>query len=239
MGWHHTVPRTFWMYSFKHQRVIRMCDPSFRQHLFPFAGPSCLVNKQFLTDAHVIDMHCTDTQTLYSEFTDEEEQAMVQDIQRERNEDSRSSLSAVSGETVSGESVMGQSASGESSEQRSVTRSQAQSHPAQPSAPPPAQSTILPQRDLQQPSTLEFEASSNPRQNHRKPGLMDSVCQCQSQPKSQSSLTCISMQLAPEWQSDNLYEGDNVRFQREPITMVARELKSHKGACDRQNTSTR
>eukprot|EP00961_Rhodomonas_salina_P288336 3896416-Rhodomonas_salina.1 len=42
MGWHDTAPLTFWMYCFKHQKVIRMCDPSFRQHLYPFADPACL-----------------------------------------------------------------------------------------------------------------------------------------------------------------------------------------------------
>eukprot|EP00961_Rhodomonas_salina_P273602 3696943-Rhodomonas_salina.1 len=78
MGWHDTAPKTFWMYSFrvKHQLVIRMCDPSLRQHLFPFTDPSCLVNSQYLTDKQVVDMHHADSQTL--EFTDEEEQALVQ-----------------------------------------------------------------------------------------------------------------------------------------------------------------
>eukprot|EP00961_Rhodomonas_salina_P015286 205232-Rhodomonas_salina.1 len=47
------------------------------------------------------------------------------------------------------------------------------------------------------------------------------------------------MELAPEWQSDDLYEGDNACFPRETITMVAREWKSHKGLRDRRNTSTR
>eukprot|EP00961_Rhodomonas_salina_P105990 1427411-Rhodomonas_salina.2 len=46
------------------------------------------------------------------------------------------------------------------------------------------------------------------------------------------------MELAPEWQSDDLYEGDNARFPRKTITMVAREWKSHKGVRDRRNTST-
>eukprot|EP00961_Rhodomonas_salina_P244771 3308099-Rhodomonas_salina.1 len=45
------------------------------------------------------------------------------------------------------------------------------------------------------------------------------------------------MTLAPEWQSDTLYEGDNACFPRETIAMVAREWKSHKGAHCRRNTS--
>eukprot|EP00961_Rhodomonas_salina_P278350 3760972-Rhodomonas_salina.1 len=47
------------------------------------------------------------------------------------------------------------------------------------------------------------------------------------------------MVLAPEWQSDDLYEGDNASFSREPITMVALEWKSHKGVRDCRNTSMR
>eukprot|EP00961_Rhodomonas_salina_P264312 3572343-Rhodomonas_salina.1 len=47
------------------------------------------------------------------------------------------------------------------------------------------------------------------------------------------------MTLAPEWQSDTLYEGNNARFPRETITMVASAWKSlaHKGVHCRRNTS--
>eukprot|EP00961_Rhodomonas_salina_P178673 2410109-Rhodomonas_salina.1 len=47
------------------------------------------------------------------------------------------------------------------------------------------------------------------------------------------------MELAPEWQSDDLYEGNNACFPSETITMVASEWKSHKGVRDLRNTSTR
>eukprot|EP00961_Rhodomonas_salina_P214103 2891257-Rhodomonas_salina.1 len=43
------------------------------------------------------------------------------------------------------------------------------------------------------------------------------------------------MTLAPEWQSDALYEGENARFPHETITMVARKWKLHKGVWDRHN----
>eukprot|EP00961_Rhodomonas_salina_P229764 3105086-Rhodomonas_salina.2 len=89
-----------------------MCDPSFRQYpgLFPFADPICLVNSKDLTDAQVNAMHRADTQTL--EFTDKEEAILVQEMQRERNEDSISQAVTQQADTVSGESVTGESVTG-------------------------------------------------------------------------------------------------------------------------------
>eukprot|EP00961_Rhodomonas_salina_P183218 2473458-Rhodomonas_salina.1 len=39
---------------------MRMADPQFYSHLFPFADPTCLVHAQDLTDAEVVSMHHED-----------------------------------------------------------------------------------------------------------------------------------------------------------------------------------
>ena len=59
LGWHDTSP-TFWMYSFKLQRVLRLCDPIFSEASMPFADPTVLLNKNELTDEMVLKMHGED-----------------------------------------------------------------------------------------------------------------------------------------------------------------------------------
>eukprot|EP00961_Rhodomonas_salina_P183135 2472299-Rhodomonas_salina.1 len=138
------------------------------------------------------------------------------------------------GESTTGESAMG--------ELLCVTRSQAKSNPSL----LPASTTDVPAARAGQPeSALQFEASSN----HRRPQTWTHCLHVQLTAKiAELSETHLGkalahhhfqMELAPEWQSDDLYEGYNARFPRasKTITMVACEWKSHKGVRARQNTS--
>ena len=59
LGFHDTTP-TFWMYSLKLQRVVRLCDPIFSEAALPFADPSVILNREELTDAMVRRMHQQD-----------------------------------------------------------------------------------------------------------------------------------------------------------------------------------
>eukprot|EP00961_Rhodomonas_salina_P051843 695759-Rhodomonas_salina.1 len=54
---------------------MRMADPLFHSHLFPFSDPlypSCLVHEQDLTDADVVLMHNEDAAREVVESDDEE-----------------------------------------------------------------------------------------------------------------------------------------------------------------------
>eukprot|EP00961_Rhodomonas_salina_P111987 1507314-Rhodomonas_salina.1 len=194
-------------------------------------------------------MHRIDSQTL--EFTDKEEQEWMQELQRERNEDNWSQAAtqparAASGESVTGESVTDKNVTGESTtgesvtgEFRRVTRSQAKSNPSL----PPASTTDVPAARAGQPeSAPQFETSSNCRRpqtwTHCSHVLLTAKIAELSDTHPGKALAHhhFQMELAPEWQSDDLYEGDNARFPRETITMVAREWKLHKGV--RCGTST-
>eukprot|EP00961_Rhodomonas_salina_P232486 3140982-Rhodomonas_salina.1 len=154
----------------------------------------------------------------------------MQEIQRERTEDSMSQeatqlASAVLGESVTGESVTGEPVTGESSlGEPSTSRRQtlSQSKPSTFSTPTPEDSTV------QRQSAPEIETSSNqcrPKTwthcshvpvNERIAELSDTHL------GKALAHHRFQMELAPEWQSDDLYEGDNARFPSETITMVAR-----------------
>eukprot|EP00961_Rhodomonas_salina_P057160 768658-Rhodomonas_salina.1 len=66
MGWHDTTP-TFWMYSFRLEKVVRMCDAVFSKSKLPFHDPSVLVNSGDLTDEMVAAMHVADGKLLFPE----------------------------------------------------------------------------------------------------------------------------------------------------------------------------
>ena len=59
LGWDTSSP-TAWIWSVKYRKEMRMADPQFHSHLFPFLDPQCLVNAKDLPDATVVDMHATD-----------------------------------------------------------------------------------------------------------------------------------------------------------------------------------
>eukprot|EP00961_Rhodomonas_salina_P221212 2990504-Rhodomonas_salina.1 len=66
MGWHDTTP-TFWMYSFRLQKVVQMCDAVFSKSKLPFRDPTILVNGGDLTDEMVAAMHSADGKLLFPE----------------------------------------------------------------------------------------------------------------------------------------------------------------------------
>eukprot|EP00961_Rhodomonas_salina_P085023 1141833-Rhodomonas_salina.1 len=66
MGWHDTTP-TFWMYSFRLQKVVRMCYTVFSKSKLPFRYPTVLVNGCYLTDEMVAAMHAADGKLLFPE----------------------------------------------------------------------------------------------------------------------------------------------------------------------------
>eukprot|EP00961_Rhodomonas_salina_P277744 3753155-Rhodomonas_salina.1 len=65
LGWHDTTP-TFWMYSFRLQKVVRMCYAVFSKNKMPFRYPTVLVNSGDLTDLMVVVMHEADGQHLFA-----------------------------------------------------------------------------------------------------------------------------------------------------------------------------
>ena len=60
LGWDTSSP-TAWIWSVKHRKEMRMADPQFHSHLFPFLDPQCLVNSHDLPDAAVLEMHAADS----------------------------------------------------------------------------------------------------------------------------------------------------------------------------------
>eukprot|EP00961_Rhodomonas_salina_P216261 2921046-Rhodomonas_salina.1 len=66
MGWHDTTP-TFWMYSFRLQKIVRMCNAVFSKSKLPFRNLTVLVNGGDLTDEMVAAMHAADVKLLFPE----------------------------------------------------------------------------------------------------------------------------------------------------------------------------
>ena len=56
LGWHLTTP-TFWMWSFRLKKAVRLEGPKFSSHLYPFHNPEILVNPTLLTKQMVEQMH--------------------------------------------------------------------------------------------------------------------------------------------------------------------------------------
>ena len=54
-----TTP-TFWMYSFKLRKVVRLSDPKHFDHILPFLQPDDLPHKIDLSAAEICDMHAAD-----------------------------------------------------------------------------------------------------------------------------------------------------------------------------------
>ena len=59
LGWDLSSP-TVWIWSLKYKKELRMADPQFFSHLFPFSDPTCIVNTRDLDDAEVVRMHSED-----------------------------------------------------------------------------------------------------------------------------------------------------------------------------------
>eukprot|EP00961_Rhodomonas_salina_P009662 130627-Rhodomonas_salina.3 len=58
LGWHLTTP-SFYMWSFRKRKVVRLSDPTFFDSSFPFRDPTCLVNPS-VTGAEIKAMHDAD-----------------------------------------------------------------------------------------------------------------------------------------------------------------------------------
>lgn len=59
LGWDLTTP-TFWLWSFKLRKPVRLEGPRFKQHLYPFKDPCVLVDSHVLTMADVNALHAED-----------------------------------------------------------------------------------------------------------------------------------------------------------------------------------
>eukprot|EP00961_Rhodomonas_salina_P194434 2624988-Rhodomonas_salina.1 len=54
-----TTP-TFWLWSFRLKKPVRLEGPRFSRHLYPFRNPSVIVNSGHLSAADIAKMHADD-----------------------------------------------------------------------------------------------------------------------------------------------------------------------------------